>query len=108
MAVVDPQTWTWNEPDGAEQVGSDEDAARNIEASENPLNSAVEEQNIWDELLRARYEVFGALTFFKYAKLAIVNIGMMYGTAYNFSFNTLLITDNEMAADGRSYKKRKK
>jgi hypothetical protein len=60
--VVDPQTWTWNEPGRPERVGSEEGAARDIGAVENPLKSTVEEQNKWEELLRPRYENSGAPT----------------------------------------------
>ncbi|KAG0562176.1 hypothetical protein KC19_9G124000 [Ceratodon purpureus] len=50
------KTWTWNEPDGVVQVGSGEGAAKDIQAAKNALNYSVEEQNNWEELLRARWE----------------------------------------------------
>lgn len=50
------KTWTWNEPGRPERVGSEEGAARDIGAVENPLKSTVEEQNKWEELLRPRWE----------------------------------------------------
>lgn len=63
MLGLDPQTWTWDEPDRAEQVGSEKGAAKDSGVAENPLNPTIEEQNKWDDLLQARYEYFGATVF---------------------------------------------
>ena len=71
----DPQTWTWNEPDGVVQVGSGEGAAKDIQAAKNALNYSVEEQNNWEELLRARYEDFVAS---HYVKCSAVNLGVLH------------------------------
>lgn len=63
MLVVDHQTWNWNEPDGAEQLDTEEGASRDSEVNELPLNFTEEPQNKWEKLLRARYECFPPWTF---------------------------------------------